>query len=525
MSSEMLDRTMAAHEEFYVRNPPLDARDRAPQHFMCYAARSKQQAMEKRREYDKRRSPFDCKTVVFESFWNIYAEKCAEAGTEPLANYQFESRAANEVMTTIKDRQPEVYRLLEEYRSNFWNDAPFDCGTTMIFTTKATVRTWYTSRLTKTILHPDFELGIAPAQEKRLAADFGLGIVAFDELELDEFLHVWTEPYYEIIKSQQEAHLDWTDLAFTQKFGVYTNIDFDSSFPRPSFEQFDADMRVPLDSLEKVLVNFKAIPYGNDNSDHGIYRRQNGKPFYLGVQRWLASMTGRNFLTAEHLMTEVVRAAYRKQPKFDKDGRRLTRLAWKRIDPPSELFPIPVPVCIDKRANAENAAKLAREITEANPNAVVISNNVKDNDRVLTFQKAKGANHLADRDIYIIVTHLNPEHYAELNVVGQWLEIPDVIKLYYRDQISQAVGRNKGFRDTGRKTVVIASSKLAQSGIFTSRAFPAPQPSSEELEAGWSKFRRKTHEQIAWMMMDNEFAPSRAGHDHLRFDLTTGRLW
>ena len=132
-----------------------------------------------------------------------------------------------------------------------------------------------------------------------------------------------------------------------------------------------------------------------------------------------------------------------------------------------------------------------------------------------------------DRDIYIIVTHLNPEHYAQLNAVGQWLQIPDVIELYYRDQISQAVGRNKGFRDTGngRKTIVIASSKLAQSGIFTSRALPATQPSSEELEAGWSEFRKKTHEKIARMVMDNEFAPPRAGHDHLRFDLTTKRLW
>jgi hypothetical protein len=514
MSSEMLDRAM-------------DAPDGAPQHFMCYAARSKQQAIEKRREYDKRRSPFDCKTVALESFWSVYAEKCAEAATKPLEQYEFESRTANDVMRTIEVQQPEVYRLLEEYRRNFWNDAQFDCGTTMIFTTKATIRTWYTSRLTRTIFHPRFELGMSPEQEKRLADDFGLGIVAFDELELDEFLHIWTEPNYTLIESQQKAHPDWTSLAFTQRLGVYANIRFDSSFPRPSFEQFDADMRVRLSSLEKVLVNFHAIPYGRDNSDSGIYRGQNGKPFYLGVQQWLAWMTGRrNFLTTERLMTEVVRAAYRKQVMSGHDKRK-ARLVCARIDPPSELFPISVPVCIDKRASGRRAADLAREITEANSNAYVICNGVKDNDRVLTFQKAKGANHLADRDIYIIVTHLNPDHYAELNVVGQWLGIPDVIELHYRDQISQAVGRNRGFRDTGngRKTVVIASAKLAQSGLFRSAALPASQPSREELEAGWSEFRKKTHEQIAWMVMDNEFAPPRAGHDHLRFALTTERLW
>jgi hypothetical protein len=172
MSSEMLDRA-------------TDAPEHAPQHFMCCAARSKQQAIEKRREYDKRRSRFDCKTVALESFWTVYAEKCAEAATKPLDQYEFESRTANDAMTTIEARQPEVYRLLDEYRRNFWNVAPFDCGTTMIFTTKATVRTWYTSRLTRTIFHPDFELGLTHAQEGRLAADFGLGIVAFDELELD----------------------------------------------------------------------------------------------------------------------------------------------------------------------------------------------------------------------------------------------------------------------------------------------------------------------------------------------------
>jgi len=513
MSSEMLDRAMHAPGH-------------AAQHFMCYAARSKQQAIEKRREYDERHRPFDCKTVVLESFWNIYKEKCAEAGTKPLEKYDFESRTASDVMTTIEVQQPEVYRLLEEHRRNFWNDAPFDCGTAMVFTTKATVRTWYTSRLTRTIFHPRFELGVSPEQESRLAADFGLGTVAFDELELDDFLDVWTEPHSELIKSQQEAHPDWTTLAFTKKLGIYRNIRFDSSFPRPSFEQFDADMRVRLSSLEKVLVDFDAIPFGNDKNDKGIYKSQNGTAFYLGVQQWLATTGSRNYLTTESLMTEVVRAAYRKQAMF-KDDKRRARLVCARIDPPSELFPIPVPVYIDKRANAENAAKLAREITEANPNAVVICNRVKDNERVLTFQKAKGANRLADRDVYVIVTHLAPEHYAQLNVVGQWLGIPDVIELYYRDQVSQAVGRNKGFRDTGkgRKTVVITSSQLEKSGIFRSAALPAPQPSSEDLQAGWSLFRRKTRTRIAWMMMDNEFAPRRAGHHHLRFDLTTRRLW
>ena len=75
----------------------------------------------------------------------------------------------------------------------------------------------------------------------------------------------------------------------------------------------------------------------------------------------------------------------------------------------------------------------------------------------------KGLNGLESNDIYIIVTCLSPAKYAELNVFGQWLGIPNIIQTYYQDQINQAVGRNTGFRqssDCKAKTVVIASRRL-----------------------------------------------------------------
>jgi hypothetical protein len=179
MGDEMLDRAMSAQ--------------RGGQHFMSYAARSKQQASKKRREYDACSKPFECNTVELVSFWNVYAEKCAEAGVKQILKISFDSRTTNEVMTTIRDRQPQVYRLIEDYRRDLWKDAKFDCGTTMIFTTKAAVRNWHTGHLTKTIFHPEFKLGISHSKESQLAKEFGLGVVAFDELEIDEFLHIWPE--------------------------------------------------------------------------------------------------------------------------------------------------------------------------------------------------------------------------------------------------------------------------------------------------------------------------------------------
>jgi hypothetical protein len=65
-----------------------------------------------------------------------------------------------------------------------------------------------------------------------------------------------------------------------------------------------------------------------------------------------------------------------------------------------------------------------------------------------------------DNDIFVVVTCLSPDKYAELNVIGQWLEIPDIISEYYQDQINQSAGRNRGFRqssDRETKTTLITS--------------------------------------------------------------------
>jgi hypothetical protein len=72
---------------------------------------------------------------------------------------------------------------------------------------------------------------------------------------------------------------------------------------------------------------------------------------------------------------------------------------------------------------------------------------------------------LDERDVYLIVTCLSPDHYAELNAIGQWLELPTIIRQQYEDEISQAVGRNTGFRKSEKptKTMLICSNRLAKS--------------------------------------------------------------
>jgi hypothetical protein len=75
----------------------------------------------------------------------------------------------------------------------------------------------------------------------------------------------------------------------------------------------------------------------------------------------------------------------------------------------------------------------------------------------------KGLNGLEDTDVYIILTCIAPEKFAELNVIGQRLGNDEIVEDFYQDQINQAVGRNRGFRESTTrrtKTVVIASPRL-----------------------------------------------------------------
>ena len=142
------------------------------------------------------------------------------------------------------------------------------------------------------------------------------------------------------------------------------------------------------------------------------------------------------------------------------------------LDDVPGIYPVAVPLYIDKRAAADRKAlrvsELAAEIVAADLNAVVISNGVTGVDRVITFQKAKGQNDLREKNIFVIVNNLAPEQYARLNVIGQWLGIPNIISLYYGDQINQAVGRNRGFRESSNgetKTAIITSHRLYKNVI------------------------------------------------------------
>jgi hypothetical protein len=237
----------------------------------------------------------------------------------------------------------------------------------------------------------------------------------------------------------------------------------------PDFDSFDELMRLNLGVLEPVAVDFDAIPFGYDNSRTGIYRQRHGDRYCLGPKPWLTNNPAEfTFLTTESLVEKVIVGALQKIWASGRPGRRL--LAKFALDHVPPIYPVKIPVQFDRRAAADRPGGdrisfLAAELLAGNDNALVIADGVEGVEPVLTFQGMKGQNGFADKDISIILTCLNPEKFAELNVIGQWLGIPDVIDRHYDDQLNQAVGRNRGFRLSDKRsttTQVIASPRLWQ---------------------------------------------------------------
>jgi hypothetical protein len=336
---------------------------------------------------------------------------------------------------------------------------------------------WHMSHITRAWHHPDFD----PENEethRHLEQQFGLAEVVFDDPEDDAFLHIIRPAAYNLIQEQQAKFEDWRNLPRKARQEIYEGLKQEDGFPplsMKSFEDFEELMRLDLTTLRSVNVDFDRFPYGKDNpTTVGIYRPKDGEQYYIGAKQWIAEMNAvPTFLTTEEVVAKVIRRAFEevvsnietKLVDGDKlPNKRLYRIDLDEVD---GVYPVNVPIIHDPRARADGkkagVSQLASSILSADENAIVIANGVdKELPRILTFQRMKGLNGLEERNIYIVLTWLAPTVYAKLNVLGQWLDCEMTVSGYYQDQINQAVGRNRGFRqsDNETKTVVICSKEL-----------------------------------------------------------------
>jgi hypothetical protein len=428
--------------------------------FACFASRSTEQAEAKAEEY--RQSGEHRQAVVLSSFWDHYKKACANEKVDPLRQHAFPDHSINGILSHIKLHQPNVFHSLEERRRRLWigpnGKNLFDSALTALFTSHDLAKRWYRSHVTRIWHHPAFS-PFANQSYDSLKADLHISQIIIDEPEIDKLLHALPESLFDTLKRMKRQHPGWTNKNRKERHAIYSAESKAGEVPSThSFEDIDELMRLNLGDLEPVDVSYDAIPFGFDHAGKGIYAAENGRRFYLGAQNWLEDCKARlTFLTTETLVSRVL-------------VRALANLIVLDLNLFCALFPIEVPLVIDKRAAADRGGKqkisaLADEILGANANAIVIANGIaRTKPRTKNFQRAKGLNGLEDRDVFIIPTCISPSEYAELNVVGRWLDVPDVMLLFYEDQISQAVGRNRGFRRSrnSTKTAVVSSHRLAK---------------------------------------------------------------
>ena len=352
------------------------------------------------------------RAVVLSSFWDHYRKACAKQKVEPLQQHEFPDHSINGILAHLKLHQPQVFQALEERRGSLWigpsGENVFNSATTVLFTSHDLAKTWYRSHLTRTWHHPNFR-PFATQDHEALRADLQISQIVIDEPELDKVLNVVPEPLFDLLKSMKRRHPGWSKKNRKERHAICGAERAAGALPgKHIFEDIDEAMRLSLDALEQVEVNYDAIPFGFDQPGKGIYSAKNGKRFYLGAQDWLADCDAKlTFLTTEALISHVLIRAFSK-----------TSLIVLDLDAASDLFPIEVPLLTDKRAGADRLGKpkisaLADEILTADSEAIIIANGIDGTkSRTKTFQRAKGLNGLEDHNVFVIPTCISPEQYA-----------------------------------------------------------------------------------------------------------------
>jgi hypothetical protein len=435
--------------------------------FSGFAFRSREQARQRAAEF--RRLGYDVSEI--RSFRDHYSEACRHLNETEIPREEFEDISPAAVLKKIHNQQLKVYERLEATRRALWGDGACDGGSTIIVTTHKTLQTWNTSVLTRTWYHPDFDPTkpdyIPP--KNLIMANF-----VVDDSEVDDLIDIMPEALYALITGHQVKLPNWKHLSRARQIESFKSLKNDIGGLVPDFERYNDLMRTDLGTYDCFTVDYTKIPFGFDNRDQGIYKNQHGKRFYVGVRDWIVQCRTRlTFLTTEQVVADVIGQSYlvRRTKERERNVEKYSRqvpflLTLTKVRP---IYPLKVPMEIDNRANAQNLEELCREIVQADDDALVVADGVHDRaENVVTFQSMKGLNGFTDKNIYVVIGYLAPAKYAELNILGQWLEKNDIIQCYYQDQLHQAVGRNRGFRlskEKETKTVVICSRRMWSSVV------------------------------------------------------------
>jgi hypothetical protein len=446
--------------------------------FACFASRSYVQAEKKAAEFSEMNSASPQGAQVIKSFLWLYRDACKKCGVEPIDLNDFDEEGEQtfvSLLSETRSQQPEVFQSLLDEKAEHWSESPFDEAATIIFTSHSLLQVWESALWTRAWYHPLFdpnraidnneELDDEIPDYRDLAREFRIGEGIIDDPEYNSVLHVVTAELSNYVMICQEKHKSWSRDRRSVKFKHYLSIRLKlAKLGCEAFERFDELMRINFQSLQRCKVNFDAIPYGFDNGAKGIYKNHDGDEYYLGLRENIFESNIRwTILTTEKLVSRILVESYRLLNERREDG-RLRYLAEVFLEHVPGVFPVTVRCNVDPRAKKAKISDLVKELGQKGY-VNIIANGAK-GVGATTFQSMKGRNDMAEDDLAIIPTMLNGAHFAELNVIGVWLGIPDIITRYTEDQINQAVGRARGYRDKGAKVEIFSTHRLHKLVLF-----------------------------------------------------------
>jgi hypothetical protein len=433
---------------------------------LAFTFRSKQQRDARADEFSEKGLP----VVTIRTVHEQYELACETLGEPATARDDFDEASWFE---QVRERQPDVFAHMDRVRRELWVPHGFSSGA-LLFMTTAAARHWPVAHLTRAWNHPDFDPDAGADGIRELSEKFRLAVTVVDDPATTDFLTVLDEEKYEALGKLQAKSPRWKNIPRAEKLEWYRAARADGilkAWMMP-FDALDELMRLDLESLIEVVADRSDSPLGH-GGEGNIYRA--GKLLRVKPVEW-SRHTRIVLLTTERVVAEVARRELRERPRTitRQDGRRETKLDPVVLDLECRgVYPVDVDVHLDDRASRRKVTQLARELQTNDPRAIVVSNMVDDeslsyrpteaNDGpggVITFQSVKGLNGLEHRDVHVIVTYPSPVEYEELLAVGRRAGIEDVVAAHLRDQVSQAVGRNTGFRAQGRRATLWASRRL-----------------------------------------------------------------
>ncbi|MET4699002.1 hypothetical protein ABIE65_002032 [Constrictibacter sp. MBR-5] len=377
----------------------------------------------------------DKKGKVVKTFSRLYQELGGE-----LTHLDAMTHGYPTLIHLVRACEPEIYNKCLENRT------PISAND-YIFTVHQAAMNWNENSISKIWLSDKFKDEMLDTPEYGdIPNTLHISALAIDEFAYSDFYDVFTYDEGRCIKSLSK-HKEWAEAKSTaEKYAFFC-----------SYNKYYT-YGVSFDKIQNVIIPRKQEPitvkkdFDNFSRINDIMYNEKDKDdidirYFVVPKRWFHKM-GNTKITL--LTTEIAPTLIAEKLGFH---------TYKLLP---DMNPTVIPIVTCQDITAKKTHEHMEHYHSINPNIVFVGNFTNNHDFITGYshQTAKGMNGLSGNDIISYYHWMNYKQYHVMNVLGQYLGMNDIIRLHYLDNMYQAIGRNQGFRNEGKKHVIVMRSDL-----------------------------------------------------------------